>query len=324
MDHTLLILFSVGLALASSLLCVALLGMARSSRSRRALQGIGLGLPALVLSLLALVMAHFLTQICFQVAPSLDVGIARGISYVGAFVITAAIALNGLRALLLPVHLRRRTWRGPMWLEARVSALTTDLGLRRAPSVRVAADSRPWALAAGLFKPHLVVSSGLVGLLDHGELDAVLCHELLHVRRGDIWWAALGGVLHDLTWFLPATRRLFRLMLTEQEMACDDGVLGEEMRLALASALARVWQAGLSSGPSPRGALSFFTHQQSMHFEARVQRLLDYPGTTTNSSPRRALLAVAVLLALFVPAQIGATLLVMDRMGCGVHGLLVG
>ncbi len=63
--HTLLILFSLGLALCSSLLCVALLGMARSSRSRRALQGVGLFIPTLVLGLLALVMAHFVSQICF-------------------------------------------------------------------------------------------------------------------------------------------------------------------------------------------------------------------------------------------------------------------
>lgn len=324
MAHTLLILFSLGLALGSSLLCAALLRMARSSRSRRALQGIGLVLPTLVLSLLTVVMAHFLTQTCLQAAPLLDITIAQSISYVGAIAITAALALNGLRALLLPLYLRRRTWQAPGWLEVRVFEVATDAGLRRTLNVRVAADSRPWALVAGFIKPHLVVSSGLVGLLDQEELEAVLCHEVLHIRRGDLWWAALGGVLHDLTWFLPATRRLFRLMLTEQEMACDDGVLGEEKRLAMASALARLWQAGLNSVSSPRGSLSFFSHQQSMHFEARVERLLDYPGTTANSSPRRGLLAVVVLLALFVPAQVGATLLIMGSMGCGVHRLLVG
>lgn len=320
--HTLLILFSLGLALGGSLFCVALLGMARSAQSRRVLQGVGLFLPALVLGLLAAVMAHFLSQICFLTAPSLDLGIAQGISVIGAIGILTAIVMNVMRALLLPIHLQQHTWQGPEWLQFRVVVLSADTGLRCAPRLRVAADPRPWALAAGLFKPHVVVSSGLVGLLDREELEAVLYHEVLHIRRGDLWWATLGGVLRDLTWFLPATRRLFRLMLTEQEMACDDGVLGEDRRLALASALARVWQAGLSSGPAPRGALSFFSHQKAAHFEARVHRLLDYPGTARSSSARRALLAVVMLLGLFVPAQIGATLLAMDQMGCGMHGLM--
>ncbi len=320
--HTLLILFSLGLALGASLLCVTLLRLAGSSRSRRALQGVGLFLPVAVLALLTLVMIHFVTQVCFQMASRLDVGIAETLSFIGAFGIAAAIVLNGGRAVLLPLHLRRRTWQAPDWLEARVANLSCGMGLDRAPSARVAADPQPWALVAGLFKPHLVVSSGLVGLLDREELEAVLCHELLHIRRGDLWWTALGGVLRDLTWFLPSTRRLYRFLLTEQEMACDDGVLGESRRLALASALARVWQAGFGSGQAPRGALALFSPEQSTHFEARVRRLLDHPGSIENSPSRRALLAPVVVVGLFVPAQLVAALAAMDQMGCGMHGLL--
>jgi len=58
----------------------------------------------------------------------------------------------------------------------------------------------------------------------------------------------LRGILRDLTWFLPITRRLYKRLLVEQEVACDDRVTGEPRRLALASALARVWQAELGAG----------------------------------------------------------------------------
>lgn len=319
--HTLLILFSLGLALGASMLCIALLRMARSSSSRRALQSVGLFLPAAVLALLTSVMIHFVARVCFQTAPPLDVGIAGTLSSVGAFSIALAIALNLGRAVLLPLHLRRHTWAAPEWLESRVAVLSVGIGLDRPPASRVAADPRAWALVAGLFHPHLVVSSGLVALLDREELEAVLCHELLHIRRGDLWWTAIGGVLRDLTWFLPPTRRLYRFLLTEQEMACDDGVLGETRRLALAGALARVWQAGIGSGQAPRGALALFSPEQSAHFEARARRLLDHPAGVANSVSCRALLTVVLVVGLFVPAQLVATLVAMDQMGCGMHRL---
>ncbi len=323
--HTLLILFSLGLALGGSLLCASLLRLTRSSRSRRALQGAGLLLPAVVLGLLTSVMVHFLSQLCFQMAPRLDAAVAQTLSIIGALGIMAAITLNGTRAVLLPVHLRRHTWQAPAWLETRIAQLVAGTGLRYAPRARVAADPRPWALVAGVFKPHLVVSSGLVALLDSEELEAVLCHELLHIHRGDLWWTAIGGVLRDLTWFLPATRRLYRLLLTEQEVACDDGVLGEPRRLALASALARVWQAEISqglAGAAPRGALALSSPDHSARLEARVRRLLDHPGIATISTSRRGLLVVAAVLGLLVPAQLLATLLTMSSMGCGIYGFL--
>lgn len=321
--HTLLILSSLALALAACLLCAGLLGRARSEGSRRAVQVVGLLVPAVLLGLLTVLMAHFVSQVCFLSAPPADVAIAQGLSLIGATGIAVAIILNGARAVLLPVHLRRRTWEAPAWLHDKVAALVPGMGLRKAPRVRVAADVRPWALVAGLFKPHLVVSSGLAVLLDGEELDAVLCHELLHIRRGDLWWATAGAVLRDLTWFLPATSRLYELMLSEQELACDDHVVGEARRLALASALARVWQAQIKSGPAPRGALALFSsaHDRTAHtdLEVRVRRLLDHPGTTVGSTLRRALLMVVAVLGLFVPAQLGASLIAMDAMGCNLN-----
>lgn len=324
--HTLLIVASLALALAACLLCAGLLGRARSEGSRRAVQVVGLLIPAVLLGLLTVLMAHFVSQVCFLNSPPADVAIAQGLSFIGAAGIAVALTLNGARAVLLPVHLRRRTWDAPPWLQDKVLALVPGMGLRKAPKVRVAADTRPWALVAGLFKPHLVVSSGLAALLDEEELDAVLCHELLHIRRGDLWWATAGAALRDLTWFLPATRRLYEQMLAEQEVACDDHVVGENRRLALASALARVWQTQIKSGPAPRGALAFFSsaHDRTAHtdLEVRVRRLLDRPGIAAGSTLRRALLVVVAVLGLFVSAQLGASLIAMAAMECNLNQIV--
>ena len=246
--HTGLILVSLVLAAGGSLCCLALLRAAPVALHRRAVQVLGLALPVVVVGLLAALMAHFFVQVCFWTAPPGDVLLAQVFSVAGAVSLGGALLLGGLRAALLPWRLHRRTWPAPAWLEAQVGVCAPQAGAPPVPRVRVAADAHPWAWVAGLLRPHLVVSSGLLALLDAAELRAVLVHELLHLRRRDLWWTVLGGALCDLTWFLPPTRRLYAQLVAEQEIACDDTIQDPAQRLALASALARVWQAQLPPG----------------------------------------------------------------------------
>ncbi|HEX8598642.1 MAG TPA: M56 family metallopeptidase [Chloroflexia bacterium] len=326
--HTLLIAVSLLLALGGSLACVWLLRFACALITRRLVALAGLLIPALSVVLLSVFTAHFLAHVCFLAAPPLDVAITQALIGVGALGLAIAFTLNVLRATLLPIQMKRRSWEAPSHLLERVRRLAcgTDLrmSLSRVPGVRVCADTEPWALAAGLLRPQLVVSSGLLAFLDDEELDAVLTHELQHVRRGDLWWTALCGVLRDLTWFLPATRHLYALMLSEQEMACDDAVAGEPRRLALASALVRVWQKGLrvEVAPPPRGSLAFLTPRRWDQVEERARRLLDHPGVTTQVSPYKAIVALGVLLAVFMLAQIASAMVAMQGMGCDIHQLM--
>ncbi len=207
-----------------------------------------------------------------------------------------------------------------------VAKRALDMGLQRAPRMRVAHRARPWALAAGLLRPTLVISSGLVALLDTEELDAVLSHELSHIKRGDLWLVALVGALYDLTWFLPSTRRLYRSLLVEQEIACDDHVLGDARRLALASALVRIWKVGISTGVgsklASRGALGLLGSHRSESFEERVHRLMHRPGSAGGPTSGKALVMAVAVSLLFVMAQLWTISLVMEKMGCGLHSMM--
>ncbi len=325
--HTLLILLSLSLASGVCCLCIAFLRTERSSAARRAVQLVGLFVPVCILGLLGVVMAHFLVKTCFIGAPPPDVALSRVLSGVGAVGILAALALNTVRALLLPVHMRRHTWQAPVWLQSRVATLAAQAGLRGRPDVRVSLDARPWALVTGLLRPCVVISSGLASLLDREELDAVLWHELAHISRRDLLYTALAGVLSDLTWFLPMTRYLYGLLVAEQELACDDHVRNESHRLALASALTRVRHAQVKPAPSPQGALSFFAAPRRgsgcSNFEARVRRLLDPPGTPTVTMPFRTVWTVGAAAGFFALVQFGAILAAMESMGCGASQFLM-
>lgn len=342
--HTLFILVSLALALAACTACTALLRLARSPSSRRIIEVAGLFIPTLGLTLLGVLTAHFITNVCFLSSPPADAVVTQVATTAGVVGMSAALLLNLARAIALPLKLNLSTWEAPAGLQLRVRQLAVSSGVRPAcvPAARVCVDARPWALVAGLVRPRLVVSSGLLALLDEEELDAVLCHELLHIRRGDLWWTMLCGVLRDLTWFLPHTRRLYAQMLVEQEVECDDAVVGEDRRLALASALARVWQQCLEvdSQPhapnAPRGALGLvlysplFTprHSHSLHShsgyatEARVRRLLEAPAARGRAYPHKALVLAGGLLGFFILAQLSLATAAMQTMQCTLHGLL--
>jgi Zn-dependent protease with chaperone function len=79
------------------------------------------------------------------------------------------------------------------------------------------------AWCCGLIRPKIVVSRGLVNLLDDTQLDIVLAHEAAHAARLDnlralvLWWA---------TALWPMSRRRIRTdMRDDSETACDAAAL---------------------------------------------------------------------------------------------------
>lgn len=77
-------------------------------------------------------------------------------------------------------------------------------------------------MLAGLFHP--VVLLPWEGPEDD-RLDYALLHELIHLRRRDIWLKTLCLWVRCLYWFNPLTHLMARLMDRDMELACDEGVL---------------------------------------------------------------------------------------------------
>lgn len=100
-------------------------------------------------------------------------------------------------------------------------------------------DQRPVAFCAGLLRPRAFVSSAAVRLLDGAALEAVLAHELHHVRRRDPLRAALNRVLARALFFVPGLGELSRRQVALAELSADETAIAENSsnRSALARAM---------------------------------------------------------------------------------------
>lgn len=109
--------------------------------------------------------------------------------------------------------------------EARVTeSLRRRLGIKR--EVRLIASTRIESPSVwGVWKPVLLLPTNFAACLSDEELQAVLTHELVHVKRLDNLTGNLQMLLCCALWFHPLVWLLDRKLLAERERACDDEVL---------------------------------------------------------------------------------------------------
>ncbi len=77
----------------------------------------------------------------------------------------------------------------------------------------------------GMLSPVLVWPKGISERLENAHLEAILAHELWHVRRRDNLAAAMHMMVEAIFWFHPLVWWLGARMVDERERACDEEVL---------------------------------------------------------------------------------------------------
>lgn len=92
------------------------------------------------------------------------------------------------------------------------------VALCRSDAVRVPA-------AIGYFRPMVVFPSWTLAEIPPAELNAILLHELAHLRRYDDWTNLAQKLVKAVLFFHPAIWFIESRLTLEREMACDDAVL---------------------------------------------------------------------------------------------------
>jgi uncharacterized protein (TIGR03435 family) len=111
------------------------------------------------------------------------------------------------------------------WLQVRRAIRTsTPLDIPAPVTVR----SSPGLIepgAVGLWRPILLLPVGIAQRLTPSQLEAVLAHELCHVRRRDNLFATIHMVVEAISWFHPLVWWIGARLVEERERACDEEVL---------------------------------------------------------------------------------------------------
>ncbi len=102
--------------------------------------------------------------------------------------------------------------------------LSQRLGIRR--MVRLWVTREPFGpLAFGWLRPTVVLPEALAAHRSARELEPLLAHELVHVRRGDSLVGLLQIVAQSLWWFHPLIWWTNRRIDFERERCCDEEVV---------------------------------------------------------------------------------------------------
>ena len=103
----------------------------------------------------------------------------------------------------------------------KLASLRTNLGVKR--SVRILQSA--WVqtpVVIGWFRPVILMPIGLLTGLSVEQIEAILAHELAHIRRYDYLANLLQTVMETLFFFHPAVWWLSNRIRVEREYCCDD------------------------------------------------------------------------------------------------------
>ncbi|MCA1634012.1 MAG: polysaccharide deacetylase family protein [Acidobacteria bacterium] len=167
----------------------------------------------------------------------------------------------------------------------------------------------------GHLRPLILIPASVFTGLSPEQLEAVLAHELAHVRRYDYLANLLQTVVETLLFYHPAAWWVAGRVRAEREHACDDAAVGATGDVLLyARSLAQMEQLRRERGETP--ALALAANGGSLM--RRIRRLIQ---VRTDTHTRTPLVAGALLFVMLCGALAGARAL-LPLGGEGAAGVM--
>lgn len=217
---------------------------------------------------------------------------ARSIDRTTLDQVIVGVWLSGILCVAL---IRLRGWqRIRLVIRASVS---TDIA---AP---VATRASPGLMEPGVVgwrRPLLLLPQGIAERLSPSEMNAILAHELCHVRRRDNLLASIHMIVEAIFWFHPLVWWIGARLIEERECACDEDVVRRGNAPDLyADALVKVckW-----STESPLTCVAGVT---GGNLKRRIEQIMDARDVPGLSFAKKAALTIAGAVALVAPVLVG-------------------
>jgi bla regulator protein BlaR1 len=124
-------------------------------------------------------------------------------------------------------------------------------------------------MVIGHLKPIILLPIGLLSGLPVEQLEAILLHELAHIKRNDYWVNLMQVVFESIFFFNPAFLWLSNILRAEREHCCDDLAIPEsQSKKAYLTALVNFKEYALNIGYAP----TFSGHRSQLY--SRVTRII--------------------------------------------------
>lgn len=150
-------------------------------------------------------------------------------------------------------------------------------------------------LVIGFLKPVILFPVSLAAQMDIQQVEAILIHELSHIRRNDYLFNLIRTVIDTILFFNPFVWLTGKFIDIEREHACDDLVV-KVTSTPLTYAHALLTLELLSDKSSPALALAASGNDQ--HLYQRIKRITDMKTNYINSKQK--LFAITLTIATIV------------------------
>lgn len=154
----------------------------------------------------------------------------------------------------------------------------------------------------GFLRPIVILPASLLTELSAMEIEAILAHELAHVRRADFLVNLMQVAFETLLFFHPAVWWLGSRIRWEREHACDDIALNvTNDRVGYAKALTETAAHAKRNASTLAMTADGGQSTHSRPFTARIRRIIAVDSVPGRFQPWGPLLLLGLLAALLVP-----------------------
>ena len=151
----------------------------------------------------------------------------------------------------------------------------------------------------GHLKPIILLPIGLVNGLTNDQVEAILLHELSHIKRHDFLVNIIQSVVEVLYFFNPFMWIISKAIRDEREHACDDTALAQGISAPVyAETLAGVFN---YASKRQQFALSFASKNKLTL--KRIQRIMKNQANNNNKLLASMVFAIAITLSMYYGAQ---------------------
>ena len=178
--------------------------------------------------------------------------------------------------------------------------LEAACGIRR-PIAMVATDSAVEPGVFGILRPVLLWPRTIAEHLSDRQIEAILAHEVSHVRRRDNLAAAMHTVVQAAFWFHPLVWWLGARLVDERERACDEDVIraGAEPQV-YAEGILRTCEFYVES------PMVCVTGVTGSDLKKRIEQIMRGHNAVRLGVAKRLLLSITAGVAIVAPVVVGA------------------